>query len=527
MRKSVTPYVALTLVCLALFAWRLGATPLVGLDEGLYSECAREMAAGGSWVVPAVNGLPFFEKPPLAYWLMAASIRLLGANSFAARLPSCLAGFVLVALSVWLGTKLFGRRAGLMSGFALGTCIMTIGLARMALLDMLFALAIAASLGTFLLARLGLLSRRGYLVFWAAAGLSALVKGPAGPVLIAGTVLAFAAVRRQPRVLLAATPLAGFAVFVLVALPWYTAVQVQTRGEFLREFILHQNVQRALGQDFQHNMPFYFYVPTYLVGFFPWSVFIPLAWIRFVRINSTDSAEEASLFAGVWIVAMVLIFSISRSKLPAYVYPVYPASALLIGRLWSEAVDGQATDSLRRYAMVATALAAVVAGAFLLGPRFIPHPVPGAGTALGAMGLSLVAGVFLCLVALLKRRVTLAFAALCVGAGVMALCAIGLALPIASRALAEPAVAVAKEVRRIARPELPVFAYQLSPPQSALPFYAGRPVLPQKTPEAMANAVRGLRSFLVIGQEDRLDGLPAGGKLVSRRGRYLIYRFDR
>jgi 4-amino-4-deoxy-L-arabinose transferase-like glycosyltransferase len=314
--------------------------------------------------------------------------------------------------------------------------------------------------------------------------------------------------------------------FLLVSLPWYVLVQRETGGEFLREFIIHQNLQRALGEDFQHNMPFYFYVPTYLIGFFPWSVFVPLAWVRYVKRRPQDAAGEASLFAAIWIAAMVVIFSISRSKLPAYIYPVYPASALLVGRLWSEAIESGAVDSLRRYAVAAVALAALVGTALLIGPRFLPEPVPGVGTALGAMALSIIVGTVLCLILLVRRRVSPAFAALCGGASAFALAAMALGLPIASRTVAEPAVAVAAEVRRLAPPGLPVLAYRLAPPQATLPFYARRAVLPEKTQGDMEKAVRGLRSFVVIGQQDRLDGLPAGGKLISRQGRFLIYRFD-
>jgi len=256
-------------------------------------------------------------------------------------------------------------------------------------------------------------------------------------------------------------------------------------------------------------------------------VFVPLAWARQVRRKPNDAAGEASLFAATWIAAMVVIFSISRSKLPAYIYPVYPASALLVGRLWCEAVESGSVDSLRRYAVAAVAVAIVVGAALLIGPRFLPDPVPGVRTALAAMAVSIIAGTILCLGLLFGRRVTLAFAALCAGSVALVLAAVALGLPIASRTVAEPAVAVASEVRRLAPPGLPVFAYRLAPPQATLPFYARRPVLTERTQEGIRKAVRGVGSVVVIGQEGRVDGLPAGGKLLSRHGRYLIYRFDR
>ena len=541
--RGVWPYVLLLAVCLVLFLWRLGAVPLIGLDEGLYSECAREMAAGGSWIVPTVSGQPFYEKPPLAYWLMATSIRAFGATSFAARLPSALAALALVALTVWIGTRLFGGRAGLLGGFALACSIMTAGLARMALLDMLFALVITAALGAFLLSHLGLASRWWYLLFWGATGLSLLVKGPAGAVLIGVTVGVFlsgkwrvesgkhpAAFRCFPLSTFSFPPsvlVAGIAIFVLVAAPWYVLVQRETGGEFLREFVIHQNLQRALGNDFQHNMPFYFYLPTYLVGFFPWSVFVPLAWVRQVRWRPADAAGDASLFAATWIAVMLVIFSISRSKLPAYIYPVYPASALLIGRLWSEAMERGEIDSLRRCAVAAVVTAGIVGSALLIGPRFLPEPVPGLAAALTVMAASFVVGTGLALALLVRRRAASAFGALCAGVVVFMVAAVSLGLPIAARTTAEPAATLGEQLRRITPPDTAVFAYRLSPPQPALAFYAQRAVVARRTPLELREAMRGVGSCVVIGQEGRLDDLPGGGKLTSRQGRYLIYRFGR
>ncbi|MCX8052908.1 MAG: phosphatase PAP2 family protein [Armatimonadetes bacterium] len=540
-KRRVWSYALLFALCVMLFLWRLGAVPLMGLDEGLYAECAREMAAGGSWIVPTVNGLPFFDKPPLVYWLMALSIRAFGTNSFAVRLPSCLAGLVLVGMTVYLGVRLFGARAGLFAGFVLATSILTVGLARMAVMDMVFALAITVSLGMFLLARLRLAPWWVYLVSCAAAGLSTLIKGPAGVILIGSTIAVFVAIQRARRVKreraknysglgLAA---AGVAVFLLTAMPWYVAVHKATAGEFVREFFIHQNLQRALGEDFHHNMPFYFYVPAFLFGFFPWSVFVPLAWAKHVRLRPADFADQASLFAGIWMVAMILIFSISRSKLPAYIYPVYPASALLVGRLWSRLIEKQDEQNcqdyaqLGRYAIALIVLTAVFASALILAPRFIPRPIAGAEKALGSMALAMVAGTTAFSILLYQRMTRLAFAALVVGASAFALTAVRIGLPVASRTLGEPAVAIAKAILRHAPPDVPIFAYHLSRSQVTLPFYARRPVLVETGKEEMLRSARGLRSFVVVAERNRLNELPDGGRLLFERGQYVVYLFER
>ncbi len=468
----IAPYVVLGVLCSVLFFWRLGSTPLLGLDEGLYAECAREMLSSGNYVVPCYNGEPFLDKPPLCYWLQALAMRVFGVSSFSARLPSAVAALVLVGFTVFAGTKLYGRRAGLMAGFALATSMLGMGLARLCSLDEVFALTIAVALGAFILSWARVVPRWGYLAFWAAAGLSVMAKGPAGAVLVFGTAAAFIVARRRWRELGGMMPAAGVLVFAAVVLPWYALVQIETGGAFLSEFILHQNVQRALGVDFQHNMPFYFYAPIYLVGFFPWSVFVPLAFVRHTRFRPKDTAGEASLFFAIWTVAVVLVFSLSRSKLPSYIMPAFPASALLVGLMWSKAQGA----TLRRWTAVALVVAVVIGLGMQVGLRFLRTPIPGLSLPLAVMGLSMVAGTTLALILACRKRSVGAFAALCGGTAGFLLAAAWLGLPVATQVLSGPVVGMAREIEDSSSPGERVIAYRLSPPQPSLAFYTDRPV---------------------------------------------------
>ena len=522
MRHHFWPYVLLAVLCGMLFFWRLGAIPLMGLDEGLYSECSREMLASGDYVVPTCNGGTFFDKPPIAYWLQAGSMSAFGVNSFAARLPSAVEELLLVGLTVFLGTRLFSRRAGLMAGFALASSILAAGLARMAILDAAFTLAITASLGAFLLAHLRLAPRWWYLLFWAAMGLSVMIKGPAGAVLILTIIAVFLLIRREPQAFSRTMPIAGVLVFLAVAVPWYALVQHQTGGAFLREFVIHQNIQRALGRDFQHNMPFWFYLPVYLVLFFPWSVFLPAALGQSKKrvIEKTPKVEDtARVFLTVWIAVVFCVFSVFKSKLPAYIFPVYPASALLVGMLWARAVQTGEFLSLRRGALAASIVACVIGAGMLVAPSLLRDPIPGLATALIPMGVCLVTGCVLGYVLLVFKRPVPAFCALCCGMGAFVGFAIWLGLPIAARTNALPAMAMA---RVIAGRTEPTFAYRLSPPQPQLGFYASRPI--PRTDDA--SDVPTERRCLVVVQEDRYDDLPVGGKIEATVGPYKLLRFS-
>ena len=610
MRRPVWPYLLLAAFCAGLFFWRLGAVPLIGYDEGLYAESSREMLATGNYVVPFCNGGPFYEKPPATYWLEAASMRALGVSSFAARFPCAVEELLLVGLTVFLGTRLFGRRAGLMAGSILASSLLTVGLARMAITDAAFTLLIAASLGAFMLCYMKLMARGGYLVFWAAMGLSALVKGPAGPVLILAVVLIFLLVRRDLGAILKTLPLAGLPIAFAIALPWYILVQQQTSGAFVREFIFHQNLQRALGADFQHNAPLWFYIPAYLVGFFPWSIFLPAALLQSRKLVSQSRKHECAeaqkrtgadrvafrdlsgaerngnpetpdlggtpeaispnihVFLTVWIAVVFLVFTIFPSKLPAYIFPIYPASALLVAALWlrasdrkeaheaplvlsspcegdteastplvlSSPCDGDTEAStplvlssprsghiegrwLTRSALITAIFAAIIGAAVLIIPPYLRDPIPGLPAALIPMAIALVAGSVACYILLILKRPLASFTALCLAMGAVALVAVRFGLPIAARPNAQPAAKVARLIST--RPE-PALAYNLSPPQPALGFYSARPVPDVDSVSRLRGMLRLTPNSLIVAQSGRLQGLPSQTTIIARIGPYIL-----
>ncbi len=520
---SRLPYLLLAAACCLLFFWRLGEVPLIGLDEGLYAETSREMLASGDYVVPTCNGGPFYDKPPLAYWLQAVSMRVFGVNSFAVRLPSAVAELMLVALTVFLGTRLFGSRSGLLAGFALASSLMAVGLARMAVLDAAFALCITASLGAFLLPYLKTGGSSWYILFWMAMGLSAMVKGPAGPVVIVATVFFFLILRGDLRGVLRTMPIPGIPLAMAIALPWYVLVNHSTGGEFAREFLIHHNLQRALGQDFQHNMPFWAYLPIWLVGFFPWSVFLPAALMQSRKhemAKTRKEAQGASAFLLVWMGVIFVVFSIFRSKLPAYIFPIYPASALLVGLLWDRAIEANDLRSLTRGAAAGAVVACVIGVAMFLLPSRLRDPIPGLEAAVAPMGIALVAGCLACLVLLMLRKPIGSFIALCCGMCVFSAFAVALGLPIAARPAAKPIVAIAEV---IAGRSEPAYTYDLSPKQPAAGFYAQRPVPALTTPEELAAVLIDANCLIVV-QEGRERGVPSGSAVVAKEGPYSLIR---
>ena len=521
--KRFSPYILLAIMCGILFCWRLGSTPLIGLDEALYSECSREMLAGGNYIVPTCNGSLFLDKPPLVYWLQAASMRAFGVNSFAVRLPSMLAALLIVAFTVHLASRLYDRRSGIMAGFILANAMLTAGLARMAIMDQLFALFITVSLGAFLLSYFEKWSRKGYLLFWAAMGISTLIKGPVGILLICSIVALFLILKRDLQSLKSAAPVWGILILLAIVLPWYVLVQIHTDGKFVQEFFVHQNLQRAMGKDFSHNQPFYFYLPIFVVGFFPWSIFIPLAW----KMQARFSRPDVSVFMTVWMVVVFGFWSLCRSKLPSYIFPMFPAAAVMVGLMWAEINKSAKTNSLFKYSTVVFTASILIAVAFHIALRFLPEPIPGLGIALYVMGLAIMIGSGVSLILVRLNKTDAAFGALCSAMAVFMAAAVIIGLPIASQKLSTPAINMARQIEKHTLSNERVIAYRLSPELAPMMgFYSQRPVFFLKTHDSLVNAVLAGNVTLVVAYKADHEDLPKGGITAGRVGNLVLYKFD-
>jgi len=318
--------------------WQLGYLPLTDVDEPVYGQVGKEMAHAGwrGWLTPHNGGLPWFDKPPLFYWLTALSMRGLGVSEMSARLPSALLGIALVGVTYALARRAFPEtpRTALWAGFALATCVQFFLLARAAVTDMTLTAALTLALyGLYVwtttnqgrwIALAGLMT-----------GLAALTKGPVALVLIGLQTIAYLCLTRQARRLLSPALWAGFGLCLVVALPWYLAM-IHLHGQaFISYFLEANNVTRYLQAEHQTTSPFWFFVPVLFAGLFPWSLGLPGALIFAWQIGRTAWAERQidnpMLFFGLWVALVFVFFSASQSKLITYIFPLYPAAAVLLG----------------------------------------------------------------------------------------------------------------------------------------------------------------------------------------------------
>ena len=363
----------LGLVAGLIFLW-LATTvwlrPLALPDEGRYVGVAWEMMRSGDWLTPTLDGLPFFHKPPLFYWITGASLSLFGMNEGAARaaplLGAWLGSFALYLFALrWWGAR--GARLTLLA--LLAQPLLYIG-GQYANLDMLVAGCISATILLLAQAVLcmehGLAFRRALLGAYAMAALGVLSKGLIGVVIPALVVLAWLALLGRWRVMLALFSLPGFVVFFALAGPWFVAMQMRF-PDFLDYFFVVQHFKRFAASGFNNVQPFWFYPAVLLLVSLP-----GLPWLyRQLRAPAEPQRAALRLLMWVWVVMVVLFFSMPKSKLLGYVLPAVPPLAWLMADGFLGL--GQVSARRQRLWWVSVGLSAVLSVATVLGFAFYPR----------------------------------------------------------------------------------------------------------------------------------------------------------
>jgi 4-amino-4-deoxy-L-arabinose transferase-like glycosyltransferase len=443
-------------ICVALLAGllaflNLGGAGLFDEDEPKNAACAREMLARGDWIVPTFNRDLRTDKPILLYWLMLIAYHALGVSEFSARVASA-ALAVCTALVVYhLGRRLYSARVGLWASTILSTSLMYDVVARAATPDSTFIFFCTLALLCYVLAapawqtaldpRQPLCWRAYVPPSWqrwapcyAAMGLAALAKGPAGLVLPLGAIGFFLLMSRTPppaglhlmpwpealkrisswlraafglasilEVARAMQPRTAIPVVGAVVLPWYLAVGIATKGAWLAGFLGKHNVGRFAAAMEGHRGPIFYYGIAILIGFFPWSVFLGSALPRWWTRLKLTNAPASDRFLGCWAAFYVGLFSLAGTKLPNYVLPAYPALALVTAALLVDWL-GQPRLVGGRQLRLAFATVAVVGAALLVGlPIASIFLLPGEWL-LGSIGLAALAGGLLALHCLQRQR---------------------------------------------------------------------------------------------------------------------------
>lgn len=345
-KYEIFPVIILIALCLVLFFFRLGARPIWDIDEGKHAVTSMEMVRSGDWITPTFNDEPFFDKPVLFNWLGALAYLVFGFTEFAARLPAAILGTGCVLVTYMLGRRLADATVGLLGGVILATAPEFIVLSRTVVHDISLVFCITLALYLFYRAYQDTWHRkRNLLFFYAAMGLAVLAKGPLGlflPAMVIGLFLIF---ERKLGFIRQMQIGWGILIFLAVAAPWYILISLKNPG-YAQYFFVYQNLGSFGSANPRHPAPFYYYIPVLLGGFFPWSCFLPLAFIYALR-KRFQTASGATAFLVIWIGVVFVFFSIAGSKLPTYILPIFPAAALLTALLWRVLFQAP-TAALRR-----------------------------------------------------------------------------------------------------------------------------------------------------------------------------------
>ncbi|MEO7412775.1 MAG: glycosyltransferase family 39 protein [Opitutaceae bacterium] len=334
----------LALAFVLLIGFRLGSYPLASPDEARNAEIAREMLASGDFVTPRLNGVNYFEKPPLVYWAVAGSLRVFGENEWAVRMVPAVFGLGGVLLTYAAARGFHGREAGLAAAAVLGTSLLHLGLSRFLILDMAVAVLMSATLFCFILGiREAAGARRRWLFYglYASAALATMTKGLIGFLVTGAVMFLWLLIFNQWKRLRPFYLPSGLLLFLAIAGPWHVlaALRNETWGH---RYFVYEHFERFTSLAADWPGPWYYFIPVILLGVFPWTGFLGCSMQHALAGGWAARKERADQwFFVVWIGFIFLFFSASRSKLPPYILPVFPPLAVLIGAWFVNGADGE------------------------------------------------------------------------------------------------------------------------------------------------------------------------------------------
>ncbi len=520
--RDVSALLLIGLCALVLFFYGLGARPLWDYDEAMHAQVAREMLERGDWCTPVFNGQNFYNKPVLHFWLVMASFRVFGLSEFAARLPSALMGLAGLFLVYFWGRSVFGQLTGLLSSLILATSIEYIILSQNIIHDMTLCFFVNLALFQFHCAmKKPALPVSTVMLIAAALGCAVLSKGPVGLLLPGAVICCFVVATKRWLLVFNRRLFIGIIMFVLVAVPWFLLMAIR-HDDYIRSFLLEGNLGRFFSSAAPHKEPVYYYLPVLLVGFFPWSVFVPAA--LYVQIKECIRKKSPDMLFLLLAAGVPLVFfSLSRSKLATYILLIFPPLSLLMGKFFADLRRPEVFVYLKKhctYSSLAFFLAVCIAsvgGVFYTNRAYPQYVFP----ALVASGFLMFGGLVF-LVSSVAKKIMGSFAIMVLFM-ITAVTGINhVVLPAFSQYKSLPHLAAA--LTNLVPPQAPVFFYRDL--RESVIFYTNRRGVIIKKSEELAAFLNSPQTvFCVISakQYDKLKPtLPAPMYVVEREGNHLL-----
>jgi len=338
MNKDVKYILVLIILAYFFFFFGNGLVSLTSPDEVFYVQTAKEMTQHHSWMTPILFDEPQFEKPILIYWLLRIAFLIFGISSFSARFPpACFALGGIIA--VYFFAKLLFReeKKGFASALVLLSSCLYIGLARTVFTDMVFSVLILFSLLSFYWGYVDERHKRtGIILFFVFSALAVLAKGPLGLLIPLMSVIVFLLLARRIKFILCKDAFLGLIVFFAIALPWYIFMAAKYNQGFMREFFYNDHYRRLIEAEHSGNDTWYFYPLTMMGCMFPWSIFVGAALVY--TLWHMRKINNSNLFLACWIAVTIIIFQFAHSKLTSYIFPMFPALAMICGNFIHDSI---------------------------------------------------------------------------------------------------------------------------------------------------------------------------------------------
>jgi 4-amino-4-deoxy-L-arabinose transferase-like glycosyltransferase len=335
-RRDTLLVAVLVLMCAAMFLPGGFFRDLWPPDEPRYAQVAREMAETGQWIVPHLNYETYAHKPPLFFWLVALSAKLLGGfSTIAAVLPSALAGIGTVLLSYLLARNMFkSRLTGFLGGVVLATSVEFLGLSSIGRMDI--PLTFFTTLALFHFWRWHVEGRRAYLFpFYIGMAFAVLVKGPVGLLPLPIALIYLVASKQAAKIGKMHLGLGLLGTAAIIAC-WLVPAAI-VGGEAYWQELLGKQIFGRVYKSWSHGAPFYYYMISFPWGFLPWFALLPAAIIRYAR-ERTERTGSGITFVVTWFLTIFIFFTLISGKRDVYLLPLFPACALFLAKYLADVV---------------------------------------------------------------------------------------------------------------------------------------------------------------------------------------------
>lgn len=345
--------------CLFFLFLALGSYPLIDVDETRYAVMARNMVSSFNWNDLMLNSTPFLEKPPLYFWLVATSIKFFGHfSAWTVRIPIAVISTFLIYFTYFVGKKVISRKFGTISALILLSSVFFLILSHIAIIDMVLTVFMTSAIYCAFLTNFYSEKYKKYCwwYFYTFIGLGFLAKGILALAIPITVIFLYKlAIKDLKEMFKPINIVPGAILFVVLAAPWHILMYKHYGFEFIKQYFLIHHFGRLMGSEYiGRERPFLYFVPVFLLGFMPWT-FIFLAFLydgitklvaKFIAIQgkfkeklcglfeASNNEQKLLLFSSIYFIIVFFVFSISSTKLPTYIFPVFPAAALMTGYYW-------------------------------------------------------------------------------------------------------------------------------------------------------------------------------------------------